>query len=167
MGDQTTEHFRWAEPEPERLSLALANRHGLISRRDGNRQDRALQVLAEGFPTQVVSVLRSDIKGDLSVSPSRARGQGGVVTRDQESSGIDLRWTGSRCILGFVREQGHPIRATIFRDGAASVVASHDLNEVQEGGSISASACRRAGALLLDLKDLRSMLGYIASMHRS
>ena len=51
--------------KPETLSLALANRHGLITGATGTGKTVTLQVLAEGFSNAGVSVFAADIKGDL------------------------------------------------------------------------------------------------------
>src|SRR5262249_36094282 len=60
-------------------------------------------------------------------------------------------------------EQGHPIRATISEMGPLLLSRLMDLNEVQEGVlNVCFRVADEQGLLLLDLKDLRSMLGYIA-----
>src|ERR687897_2129197 len=48
------------------LSLALANRHGLVTGATGTGKTVSLQVLAEGFSKAGVPVFAADIKGDLS-----------------------------------------------------------------------------------------------------
>src|SRR5258706_10678820 len=52
--------------KPEYLTLALANRHGLITGATGTGKTVTLQVLAEGFSRSGVPVFAADIKGDLS-----------------------------------------------------------------------------------------------------
>src|SRR5205814_6700558 len=52
--------------KPELLTLALANRHGLITGATGTGKTVTLQVLAEGLSRAGVSVFAADIKGDLS-----------------------------------------------------------------------------------------------------
>src|SRR3954447_5603100 len=52
--------------KPEFLTLALANRHGLISGATGTGKTVTLQTLAEGLSRAGVSVFAADIKGDLS-----------------------------------------------------------------------------------------------------
>jgi DNA helicase HerA-like ATPase len=52
--------------KPEVLTLALANRHGLVTGATGTGKTVTLQVLAEGFSRAGVAVFAADIKGDLS-----------------------------------------------------------------------------------------------------
>ena len=60
-------------------------------------------------------------------------------------------------------EQGHPVRATISEVGPLLLSRLMDLNEVQEGVlNICFRIADEQGLLILDLKDLRAMLGYLA-----
>ena len=60
-------------------------------------------------------------------------------------------------------EQGHPVRATISEMGPLLLSRLLDLNEVQEGVlNICFRVADEQGLLILDLKDLRAMLGYIS-----
>src|SRR5262245_52422686 len=52
--------------KPEYLTLALANRHGLVTGATGTGKTVTLQVIAEGFSKAGVPVFAADIKGDLS-----------------------------------------------------------------------------------------------------
>src|SRR5215470_12609482 len=52
--------------QPAWLSLALANRHGLVTGATGTGKTVSLQVMAEGFARAGVPVFAADIKGDLS-----------------------------------------------------------------------------------------------------
>src|ERR1700704_4416233 len=52
--------------KPELLTLALANRHGLVTGATGTGKTVTLQILAEAFSRHGVSVFAADIKGDLS-----------------------------------------------------------------------------------------------------
>ena len=60
-------------------------------------------------------------------------------------------------------EQGHPVRATISEMGPLLLSRMMDLNDVQEGVlNIAFRVADEQGLLLLDLKDLRAMLAYLA-----
>src|SRR5205809_7999462 len=48
------------------LTLALANRHGLVTGATGTGKTASLQVMAEGFARAGVPVFAAAIKGDLS-----------------------------------------------------------------------------------------------------
>jgi hypothetical protein len=52
--------------KPEVLSLAFANRHGLIAGASGSGKTVTLQVLAEGLSRAGIPVFAADIKGDLA-----------------------------------------------------------------------------------------------------
>jgi len=149
--------------KPETLSLALANRHGLVAGATGTGKTVTLQVLAEGFSNAGVSVFAADIKGDLSGIAEQGDAKEAFVTR-AKSLGIDYQVDRFPVVFwDLFGEQGHPIRATISEMGPLLLSRLMDLNEVQEG---VLNICFRVAddevLLLLDLKDLRSMLGFIA-----
>jgi uncharacterized protein len=64
--DQDGRIFIGGSSKPEFLTLALANRHGLVSGATGTGKTVTLQVIAEGLSRAGVSVFAADIKGDLS-----------------------------------------------------------------------------------------------------
>jgi hypothetical protein len=60
-------------------------------------------------------------------------------------------------------EQGHPVRATVSEMGPLLLSRMMDLNDVQEGVlNVAFKVADDQGLLLLDMKDLRAMLTYIA-----
>src|SRR5687768_6112500 len=59
-------------------------------------------------------------------------------------------------------EQGHPIRATISEMGPLLLARLLELNDVQEGVLNLTFKVADDEGLLLDLKDLRAMLAYVA-----
>src|SRR5258707_7187035 len=59
--------------------------------------------------------------------------------------------------------QGHPVRATISEMGPLLLSRMMDLNDVAEGVlNVAFRVADEQGLLILDLKDLRAMLGYLA-----
>ena len=62
--------------QPAWLTLALANRHGLVTGATGTGKTVSLQVMAEGFARAGVPVFAADIKGDLSGHLRSRRSQG-------------------------------------------------------------------------------------------
>src|ERR1700746_1680382 len=66
MADTDTKIFVGKGEEPAWLTLALANRHGLVTGATGTGKTVTLQVMAEGFARAGVPVFAADIKGDLS-----------------------------------------------------------------------------------------------------
>jgi DNA helicase HerA-like ATPase len=147
----------------EVLTLSLANRHGLVTGATGTGKTVTLQVLAEGFSNAGVPVFAADIKGDLSGIGEMGDAKGAFVTR---AKSLGLSYQPDQFPVVFwdlFGEQGHPIRATISEMGPLLLARLMDLNEVQEGVlNICFRVADEQGLLLLDLKDLRSMLGYLA-----
>jgi|SRR5262245_50073725 len=149
--------------KPEVLTLALANRHGLVTGATGTGKTVTLQVLAEGLSNSGVSVFAADIKGDLSGIAEQGEAKEAFVSR-AKSLGIDYQVDQFPVVFwDLFGEQGHPIRATISEMGPLLLSRLMDLNEVQEGVlNICFRVADDEGLLLLDLKDLRAMLGFIA-----
>jgi len=152
------------------LSLALANRHGLATGATGTGKTVSLQVLAEGFSRAGVPVFAADIKGDLSGIAVRGEAKSELVKRAKDM-GFDYEPEEFPVVFwDLFGEQGHPIRATVFEMGPLLVSRMLNLNDVQEG--IINIAFRFAdddpeikatdGQGLVDLKDLRELLSYLA-----
>ena len=166
MGDDRQDDgtiFVGRSHKPEVLTLALANRHGLVTGATGTGKTVTLQVLAEGLSNAGVSVFAADIKGDLSGIAEQGEAKEAFVSR-AKSLGIDYQVDQFPVVFwDLFGEQGHPIRATISEMGPLLLSRLMDLNEVQEGVlNICFRVADDEGLLLLDLKDLRSMLGFIA-----
>jgi DNA double-strand break repair helicase HerA and related ATPase len=145
------------------LTLALANRHGLVAGATGTGKTVTLQVLAEGLSRAGVSVFAADIKGDLSGISSLGEPKEAFVTR-AKSLGFTYEPDQFPAIFWDIfGEQGHPVRATISEMGPLLLSRMMNLNEVQEGVlNIVFRVADEQGLLLLDFKDLRAMLGYVA-----
>ncbi|HYG99908.1 MAG TPA: helicase HerA-like domain-containing protein [Terriglobales bacterium] len=145
----------------------MANRHGLIAGATGTGKTVSLQVLAEGFSRRGVPVFMADVKGDLAGISQRGGGNAKIVARAQQL-GIQFEPQAYPTVFWDVfGEQGHPVRATISEMGPLLLSRMLNLNETQEG--VLAMVFRIAddnGLLLLDLKDLRSMLQYVGDNAR-
>ncbi len=153
---------------PVTLDLRLANRHGLIAGATGTGKTVTLQVLAEGFARNGVPVFLADVKGDLSglCAPAIA----------SEKLNERARLVGLDAILGeavpvmfwdVFGESGHPVRATISEMGPLLLSRLLDLNATQEGVlNVAFAVADDDGLLLLDLKDLRSMLAFVGDNAR-
>lgn len=149
--------------KPEYLELHLANRHGLVTGATGTGKTVTLQVLAEGFSNAGVPVFAADIKGDLSGVSQAGEAKDWVTKRCKE---IGLKYEPDQFPVIFwdlFGEQGHPIRATVSEMGPLLFARMMGLNETQEGVlNIAFRYADEQGWLLLDLKDLRAMLTFIA-----
>ena len=158
-------HKIWLATGEERVYLepSMANRHGLIAGATGTGKTVTLKVLAESFSDMGVPVFLADIKGDLS----------GMVNMGVETKHI-LRSIDSMKIENFnytafpVRfwdvygKQGHPVRTTITEMGPDLLARLLGLNDTQSGVlRIVFRIADDKGLLLIDLKDLRSMIQYV------
>jgi DNA helicase HerA-like ATPase len=141
----------------------LANRHGLVAGATGTGKTVTLQVLAEGLSRAGVSVFAADIKGDLSGISEVGEAKDAFVSR-AKSLGFDYEPDQFPVVFwDLFGEQGHPIRATISEVGPLLLSRLMDLNDVQEGVlNICFRVADEQGLLVLDLKDLRAMLGYLS-----
>src|SRR3954469_15397173 len=150
--------------EAQALLLKYANRHGLIAGATGSGKNVSLQVLAEGFSRAGVPVFLADVKGDLA-GISQAGGANPKVAERAAALGMtDHVLAANPTVLWDVfGEQGHPIRATISEMGPLLLARLLELNDVQEGVlNLTFKVADDEGLLLLDLKDLRAMLAYVA-----
>ncbi len=142
----------------------MANRHGLISGATGTGKTVTLQVLAESFCQAGVPCFMADMKGDLS-GISQAGSMSGFIQKRCAEFGIENP-DFHGCPVRFYDvfgEQGHPMRTTISNMGPQLLARLMGLNETQTGVlNIVFRVADDRGLLLLDLKDLRAMLGYVA-----
>jgi uncharacterized protein len=153
---------------PQSLSLKYANRHGLIAGATGTGKTVSLQVVAEGFAAAGVPVFMADVKGDLS---GVSQPGGGVPRFEERAKAVGLEPYEHRgfptLYWDLFGEQGHPVRATISEMGPLLLARLLELNDTQAG--VLAAGFKLAddqGLLLLDLKDLRALLAFMAEHAR-
>ena len=141
----------------------MANRHGLIAGATGTGKTVSLQVIAESFCQVGVPCFMADMKGDLSGISQAGRLSGFIEKRMPEFGIENPQFAG--CPVRFYDvfgEQGHPMRATVSQMGPQLLSRMLGLNETQEGVlNIVFRIADERGLLLLDIKDLRSMLEYV------
>ena len=142
----------------------MANRHGLIAGATGTGKTVTLQVIAETFCQAGVSCFMADMKGDLS-GISQAGKMSGFIEKRLPEFGIETPEF-QACPVRFFDvfgEQGHPMRATVSQMGPQLLSRLLGLNETQDGVlNIVFRVADERGLLILDLKDLRSMLDYVS-----
>lgn len=142
----------------------MANRHGLIAGATGTGKTVTLQVMAESFCQAGVPCFMADMKGDLS-GISQVGRLSGFIEKRMPEFGIENPEF-QACPVRFYDvfgEQGHPMRATISQMGPLLLSRLLDLNETQDGVlNIVFRIADDRGLLILDLKDLRSMLDYVS-----
>ena len=151
---------------PACLLPKMANRHGLICGATGTGKTVTLKVMAESFSDLGVPVFLADIKGDLA-GCARTGARTEAIDKRLSKLGLDPEafvyhpfpvrfWD----VFG---KMGHPVRTTVSEMGATLLARLLDLSDVQAG--VLAIVFRVAddkGWLLIDLKDLRAMVSYVA-----
>jgi len=149
--------------QPVWLTLALANRHGLVTGATGTGKTVSLQVMAEGFARAGVPVFAADIKGDLSGISQVGEPKDFIVKRAGEMGLAFQPDQFSTVFWDVFGEQGHPVRATVSEMGPLLLSRMMDLNDIQEGVlNVAFKVADEQGLLLLDMKDLRAILSFIA-----
>jgi len=152
----------------QNILLKYGNRHGLITGATGTGKTVTLQIMAEEFSNAGVPVFMADIKGDLSgisKAGSHTHKLHDKLISRSEKIGFDTYGYDAFPVVfwDLFGKQGHPIRATVSEMGPLLLSRLLDLNETQEGVlNIAFRMADDEGLLLLDFKDLRAMLTYVA-----
>ncbi len=142
----------------------LSNRHGMIAGATGTGKTVTLQILAEGFSRMGVPVFAADIKGDLSGLAKEGKSHPKIDERLGQIPIEDFTLSGNPVIFwDLFAKKGHPVRTTISEMGPLLLSSLLELNDTQSGILYACfSIADDEGLLLLDLKDLRSMLSWMA-----
>src|SRR6478735_7560601 len=155
-------------PAPDakiRISLSMLNRHGLVAGATGTGKTKTLQLMAEQIASAGVSVFAADIKGDLSGLALPGTSSDKLLAR---TTAIGQNWQPHGCPVEFYalggQGQGVPLRATVSSFGPILLSKVLGLNETQESTlGLVFHYCDTQGLPLLDLEDLRAVLGYLTS----
>ncbi|KAA2285546.1 helicase HerA-like domain-containing protein [Arenimonas fontis] len=154
--------------QPVRLLGRYGNRHGLVAGATGTGKSVTLMVMAEGFSRLGVPVVMADVKGDIA----------GLAVAGTPNPKIEerLRTIG---LEGYANEAspvvfwdlfgklGHPLRTTVSEVGPTLMGRMLELNDTQAGVlDIAFKLADDRGLLLLDLDDLRALLGFVAEARR-
>ncbi len=146
------------------LLLNQANRHGLIAGASGTGKTVTLKVMAEGFSQAGVPVFMADVKGDVT-----GMCQAGVDSENMQKRiakfGLE-GFTYQGCPARFWDMDGAngiPVRVTVSDMGPVLLSRLLGLTKVQEGVlNIVFRIADDRQMLLIDMKDLRSMLNYVS-----
>jgi DNA helicase HerA-like ATPase len=162
MADTNEKVFVGKGEQPAWLTLALANRHGLVTGATGTGKTVSLQVMAEGFARAGVPVFAADIKGDLS-GISEVGVPNDFIAKRAADVGLDFQPDQFSTIFWDVfGEHGHPVRATVTEMGPLLLARMLDLNDVQEGVlNVAFRVADDNGLALIDMKDVRALLDAI------
>jgi len=161
----SNEHKVWIATGEKKVYLepSMANRHGLIAGATGTGKTVTLKVLAESFSDMGVPVFLADIKGDLS-GMSAPGCENKHIRRSIDTMGITgFDYTTYPVTFWDVYgKQGLPVRTTISEMGPELLARLLNLNETQTGVlRIAFRVADEEGLLMLDLKDLRSMVQHL------
>ncbi|HSB68979.1 MAG TPA: helicase HerA-like domain-containing protein [Candidatus Methylomirabilis sp.] len=150
------------------LLAKYGNRHGLVAGATGTGKTISLLVLAEGFSRLGVPVFMADVKGDVA----------GLALPGTPTEKIQQR-VAQIGIEGYTHEAspavfwdlygkaGHPVRTTVSEVGPSLLGRILELNDVQAGTlEIAFRLADDQGLLLLDLDDLRAVLGFVADKRK-
>ncbi len=142
----------------------MANRHGLIAGATGTGKTVTLQVLAETFSQAGVPCFMADMKGDLSGISQKGAMSGFIEKRCAEFGITDPQFEGCPVrVFDVYGERGHAMRTTVSEMGPQLLSRLMQLNETQSGVlNIVFRIADDNSLLLIDLKDLRLMLDYVA-----
>lgn len=151
----------------EKISIhpQMANRHGMIAGATGTGKTITLKVLAESFSDCGVPVFLADAKGDLAgmCMPGVMNDniQGRIEKFDLASAGFDFH-AYPTTFWDVFQEKGISLRTTITEMGPLLLSRIMDLNDTQSDiMTIVFKIADDEGILLIDTKDLRSMLQYV------
>ncbi|MBU0621468.1 MAG: DUF853 domain-containing protein [Gammaproteobacteria bacterium] len=141
----------------------MANRHGLITGATGTGKTVTLQSLAESFSRIGVPVFMSDIKGDLSGISKTGGGNAKVQARVEQLKLEGFEHRAYPVTFWDVEgKQGHPVRATVSDMGPLLLGRMLNLNDTQQGVlTLVFKIADDNGMLLLDFKDLRTMVQHV------
>ncbi len=142
----------------------MANRHGLITGASGSGKTITLKVMAESFSDAGVPVFLADVKGDLAgtavegeVNEAIQKRLDKLAIKDFEAKSFPVRF------WDLFGTEGHPVRATVEAVGPEVLSIMLGLSEAQEGNlAITFAIAKDENLALIDLKDLRAVLQYVA-----
>lgn len=150
--------------QPVHLLAKYGNRHGLIAGATGTGKTISLLVLAEGFSRLGVPVFMADVKGDVAGLAMAGTANDKIQQRVAQI-GINGYTTEANPVVFWdvLGKAGHPVRTTVSEIGPNLLGRILEVNDTQIGMlEIAFKLADDQGLLLLDLDDLRALLGFVA-----
>jgi uncharacterized protein len=146
------------------LLANMANRHGLIAGATGTGKTVTLRVMAESFSRLGVPSFLADVKGDVSGLARPGAPNPKIQERVERLHLTNFSFEAYPVEFWDVfGADGHPVRATVSDLGPLLLGRLLNLNETQTGVlNLVFKIADDNGLLLLDLKDLRSMLQHVS-----
>ena len=146
------------------LQPKLGNRHGLVAGATGTGKTVTLMTLAEGFSRIGVPVFLADVKGDVAGLAAAGAMNEKIQQRLALMGNPEYRNEASPVVFwDLYGKLGHPVRTTVSEMGPTLLGRILELNDTQAGVlDIVFKLADDRGLLLLDLEDLRALLGLVA-----
>jgi DNA helicase HerA-like ATPase len=159
----------WAAMKEDGTRISLlpnkANRHGLVAGATGTGKTVTLKVMAESFSAMGVPVFMADVKGDIASLMAPGTESEDMKARIERFglAGSGFAFRGYPVSLWDIYgKTGIPLRTTITEMGPLLLSRILDLNDLQSDIlSIVFKIADDEGLLLVDTKDLKSMLHYV------
>ena len=141
----------------------MANRHGLIAGATGTGKTVTLKVMAESFSDCGIPVFLADAKGDLAGMCNAGSMSDDLRDRLDNLELDNYDFHGYPSVFWDVYgEKGMPLRTTISEMGPLLLSRVMDLNDTQTDIlTVVFKIADDQNLLLIDTKDLRSMLQYV------
>ncbi|MCD9030950.1 DUF853 domain-containing protein [Luteimonas sp. Y-2-2-4F] len=154
---------------PVVLLPRYGNRHGLVAGATGTGKTVTLMTLAEGFSRAGVPVFVADVKGDVAGLAVAGADDAKLRERAGRIGIADYRPEGSPTIFwDLYGRLGHPVRTTVSEMGPVLLSRILELNDTQAGVlDVAFKLADDRGLLLLDLDDLRALLGLVAEERKA
>lgn len=155
--------------QPVHLLARYGNRHGLVAGATGTGKTVSLMVLAEGFSRMGVPVFMADVKGDVSGLAMAGVSNDKVLERVARTGVVNyVNEAGPVVFWDIYGKNGHPVRTTISEMGPSLLGRLLELSDTQAGVlEIAFKLADDQGLLLLDIDDLRALLGFIADNRKA
>ena len=147
------------------LSPKLANRHGLIAGATGTGKTVTLKVMAESFSDLGVPVFLADMKGDISGLSKIGVENDRIKTNVEKYGLVSYGFRYQAYPVEFwdlFGQKGLPVRVTLSEMGPVLLSKILNLSEAQQGVlNIVFRVADAESLLIIDLKDLKSMINYV------
>ncbi|MCR5254917.1 MAG: DUF853 domain-containing protein [Acetatifactor sp.] len=143
----------------------MSNRHGLIAGATGTGKTVTLKVMAESFSKLGVPVFLADVKGDLAPLVKAGEENENVNSRIESMGLKDAGFAFDSFPVNMwdvYGEKGMPLRTTVSEIGPLLLSRIMGLNDTQSDIlNIIFKIADDEGLLLIDTKDLKSMIQYV------
>lgn len=155
--------------QPVCLLAKYGNRHGMVAGATGTGKTVSLLVLAEGFSRMGVPVFMADVKGDVAGLALAGTINEKIEQRATQIGIPDYTHEASPVVFwDLYGKAGHPVRTTVSEMGPSLLGRVLELNDTQAGVlEIAFKLADDQGLLLLDLDDLRALLGFVAENRKT